>query len=530
MTDSQQDTPDNGFADVEVSRKNGISIFWVIPLVALLIGGWLSVTAYLNKGPLVTIVFKQASGVIANKTKVRLHDVDIGVVESVSLTEDLTQAIVKARLSKESEKLLVKGTKFWVEEPRVSATEIRGLQTLLSGVFIGIKPAESGKATDEFIGLEEPPFIPDEQGRYFTLSAKERGSLVKGSPVIYRGLDVGQTVSYKMLDDGDTIAVKIFIKAPFYNYVNLNTRFWESSGVEVSLSAEGFELQTESMTTILIGGITYGLPPFLKKAEIAPENHQFTLYADKNTALTKTYATREMVMYFNGSVRGLEVGAPVEFRGMKIGEVTGIHLQFDAQDFAFKIPVFIETYQDRFEIIGNMDQQTQLSYQGDSQGNMQRLVNNGMRARLESGNLLTGARIISLDVYPDEPEIAVAMEGDRLVVPTLPTSLDELTAGLTSIINKISAMPLEQIGRDLGGAVKRTRQLLESNEVEDAIRQLDATLKETAAFTRSMNTTITPQIDATLRELKNASRSIKAMADYLERHPEALIKGKAGGK
>ncbi|MCW8964069.1 MAG: MlaD family protein [Gammaproteobacteria bacterium] len=526
MTDSQHDMPDNGFADVEVSRKSGISIFWVIPLIALLIGGWLSITAYLDKGPLVTIIFKQASGVIANKTKVRMHDVDIGVVESVTLSEDFTQAVVKARLSKESEKLLVEGTKFWVEEPRVSATEIRGLQTLLSGVFIGIKPASSGKSTTDFVGLEEPPFIPDEQGRYFTLSAKQRGSLNKGSPVIYRGLDVGQVVSYKMRDDGDIIDVKVFIKAPFFNYVNMNTRFWESSGIEVSLSAEGFELQTESMTTILIGGISYGLPPFLPKAEITPDNHKFILYPDKNEAFTQTYDSREMVMYFNGSVRGLEIGAPVEFRGMKVGEVTDIRLQFDAQDFAIQIPVFVEIYYGRMEIVGRMDVEALLSEQGSGEHNMQRLVDNGMRARLESGSLLTGARLVALDMYPDEPRVDVVMENDRLVVPTLPTSLDELTAGLTSIINKISAMPLEQIGRDLGGAVNRTRQLLESNEIEDAIMSLDATLQETAAFTRSMNTTITPQIDATLRELKNASRSIKAMADYLERHPEALIKGK----
>jgi paraquat-inducible protein B len=518
--------PDNGFADVEVSRKSGISIFWVIPLIALLIGGWLSVTAYLNKGPLVTITFKKAAGVIANKTKVRMHDVEIGVVESVSLTDDLKQAVVKARLSKESEKLLVKGTQFWIEEPHVSATEIRGLQTLLSGVFIGIDPAKSGKPTDEFDGLEEPPFIPEEQGKYFTLNAKQRGSLNKGSPVIYRGLDVGQIVSYKMLDDGDTIAVKVFIKAPFYNYINMNTRFWESSGVEVSLSAEGFELQTESMTTILIGGISFGLPPYLEKTEVAQENQEFVLHPDKDKAFAISYKSREMVMYFDGSVRGLEAGAPVEFRGMKVGEVTDIRLQFDAQDFAIQIPVFVEIYQDRMEIVGQMDAEAQKSYQGSGGHNIQRLVDNGMRARLESGNLLTGARIITLDMYPDEPKIEVAMEDGRLVVPTLPTSLDELTSGLTNIINKISAMPLEQIGRDLGGSVKRVRQLLESNEIEDAIKSLDATLKETATFTRSMNTTVTPQLDATLRELRGASRSIKAMADYLERHPEALIKGK----
>jgi len=292
------------------------------------------------------------------------------------------------------------------------------------------------------------------------------------------------------------------------------------------LGAEGFQVDTESMVSVLIGGISFGRPGFLKKGEPVKEHHDFPLYPKKDLAYEKVYETRELLMYFDGSVRGLEVGAPVEFRGMKIGEVTDIRLQFDAQSFVPRIPIYIETYEGIFETIGQLDQEAQISDQGTGQANLQRLVDKGMRARLESGNLLTGARIISIDMYPDEPSAEVVMEDGRIVVPTLPTSLDELTAGLTTIINKISAMPLEQIGRDLGGTIKRVRQLVESNEIEDAIKSLDATLQETATFTRSMNTTVTPQLDATLRELKNASRSIMAMADYLERHPEALIKGK----
>ena len=521
MTDS-----DAEIGGVAVSRKSGISIFWIIPLVALAIGGWLSFKAYTDQGPLVTITFKKAEGVVAEKTKVRLRDVDVGMVESVDLSDDLQTVIVKARLKKDAEKHLFEGTRFWVETPRVSATEVKGLETLLSGVFIGIDPVKTGNETLEFTGLDNPPFIADKDGRFYQLYTLHRGSINPGSPVTYRGLDAGQVVSYKMDEAGEKIEIKIFVKAPFYQHIHTNTRFWESSGVHIKLSAEGFQVDTESMASVLIGGISFGRPEHLKKGEPVAQEHKFLLFADKDRAVEKVYDTRDMVMYFDGSVRGLEIGAPVEFRGMKIGEVTDIRLQFDAENFAPRIPVYIETYHGRFETIGKMDQAAQISEQGTGQANLQRLVDNGMRARLESGNLLTGARIISIDMYPDEPKVEVVMEGERIVIPTLPTSLDELTEGITTIINKISAMPLEQIGKDLQGTIKRARQLLESNEIEQAVVSLNSALKEAEAFANSMNTKVTPQLDATLRELKNASRSIKAMADYLERHPEALIKGK----
>jgi len=554
MTASQQNTPEEEIAGVDVSQRTGFSIIWVIPLVALIIGSWMTVKTYMDQGPLVAIEFKNAAGVIAKKTKVRMRDVEIGVVEQVLLSDDMERVIVKARLTNESEKMLVEGTRFWVEVPRVTATEVKGLQTILSGVFIGIDPAESGQEKRKFIGLDKPPFLANEDGgRFFNLHADSRGSVNEGSPVVYRGIDVGQVVSYEMSGDGSGVDIRIYIKAPYYGHINLNTRFWEISGINLKLSAEGFEVNTESIVSILIGGISFGLPDYLDQAEIAQENKKFNLYSGKDQAFERSYETREMVLYFDGSVRGLEIGAPVEFRGIKVGKVTDIRLQFDQQDFAIRIPVYIQIHTDRFEMIGEMDKSTLLSSQGSGAENMQRLVGNGMRAQLQSGSLLTGARLVTLNMYPDAPKAEITIEGNRIVMPTIPASFDELTGGITTIINKISAMPLEQIGADLAGTVKRAkellekeeleqistdlagtvkraRELLENKEIEEAIHSLNSALKETEVFTKNISTTVTPQLNATLRELKSAARSIKAMADYLERHPEALIQGKAGGR
>jgi paraquat-inducible protein B len=530
MTEPQNNTSEDEVAGVDVSQRTGFSIIWVIPLVALAIGIWMSVSAYVEKGPLVTIEFKTASGVVAKKTKVRMNDVEIGVVESVTLSEDLERVIIKARLSKESEKMLVEGSRFWIESPRISATEVKGLQTILSGVFIGIEPAKGGKAKYEFIGLEEPPFITNERGRYFILHAEHRGSVQKNSPIIYRGLDVGEVVRYKMNDEGTSIDITVFIREPFSNYVNLNTRFWESSGIEVILSADGLEVEAESVVTILAGGISFGTPDHLGKGEAAPENHEFVMFDDQGLAFNQVRDKNSVLLYFNGSVRGLKVGAPVEFRGIKIGEVVSFRLQIIAEDFSIRIPVLVELEKGHFEIIGEGDRSTIERNAGGRMATIQRLVDNGVRAQLNTGNLLTGALYVELDVHKDAPPAQVTMENGLLVVPTVPTAIDAITTGIKTVLNKISAMPLEQIGQDLGGAIKKARELLESEEIEGAIHSLDSALNEVESFTKNLNTKIVPQADATLRELKNASRSIKAMADYLERHPEALIKGKAGGR
>ena len=521
--------PEQDIADVEISQRNGISIFWIIPLVALVIGGWMTAKAYLDQGPLVQIHFKSATGVVADKTKVRMRDVEIGVVESVVLSDDLEGAVVKVRLTKESEKMLVEGTRFWIESPRVTAGEIRGLQTLLSGVFIGIDPARSGKYQDEFTGLEEPPFIGEEnEGTYYVLVSDRRYSISVGSPVSYRGMDAGQVVSYKMNDEGTEVVTRIFIYKPYDKHINVNTRFWQSSGVNLSLGADGLKVETESIVSIISGGISFSTPGYLGNGELAPENHEFTVYGDQETAFEPEREKYPVLFYFSGSVRGLTIGAPVEFRGIKIGEVTSLHLQIDASDFSIKIPVVAEIEKGHFDII------KEGQYEEITNANqlelMTRLVNNGLRAQLKTGSLITGAIYIDFDIYKDSSPAVVTTENGVVVLPTIPTALDAITSGVTEILNKVAAMPLEQIGQDLGGAVKRTRALLESDQIDKAISNLNATLEETQQFARSFNTVITPQVESMLRELKNASRSIKAMADYLDRHPEALIQGKQGGR
>jgi len=522
--------PDEEIADVEVSQRAGFSIIWVIPLLALAIGVWMSVKAYVDKGPLVTIEFKTGSGVTAKKTKVRMNDVEIGVVEEVALSDDLERVIVKARLTKKSEKMLVEGTRFWIESPRISATEVKGLQTILSGVYIGIDPAKGGKAKYQFTGMDEPPFITTESGRYFVLHTEHRGSITTGSPVVYRGVEVGEVVRGKMNDKGTSIDVTVFVREPFFKHVNLNTRFWESSGLEVILSADGLEVEAESVASMLAGGISFGVPDHLEKGEVAPENHEFEMFKDRDLAFKQVRDKNLVLFYFNSSVRGLKVGAPVEFRGIRIGEVVSFRLQIIAADFSIRVPVLVEFEEGHFEIIGEKNIAAIKDKEGGRLAVMQRLIDNGVRAQLKTGSLLTGALYIDMDVYKDATPVQLAMENGVMVLPTVPTAIDSITTGIKTVLNKISAMPLEQIGEDLGGAVKQARELLESKEIEGAIHSLNSALNEFESFTKNMNTKITPQVDATLRELKNASRSIRAMADYLERHPEALIQGKQGGR
>ncbi|MCP4339923.1 MAG: MCE family protein [Desulfobulbaceae bacterium] len=279
------------------------------------------------------------------------------------------------------------------------------------------------------------------------------------------------------------------------------------------------------------GAIAFGTPEHLEVGERAIENHAFEMFSNREAAFKPIREKYQTLLYFNGSVRGLKIGAPVEFRGIKIGEVLDLHLQISASDFSIRIPVLIEMELGHFEMLGDVEGVARSNNQTRTKmAHMQRLVDNGMRAQLKTGSLITGALYVDFDLHEGVPAEQIVKEDGVLVLPTVPSTLDALTSGVTKILNKIAAMPLEQIGVDLEGAVKKARELLESEEIGSAIHSLSSTLKQTEKFTKNVNSMITPQLNATLRELKDASRSIKAMADYLERHPEALISGKKGGR
>jgi paraquat-inducible protein B len=514
-----------GVHDAVIERRSRPSLVWVIPIVAALVGAWLTYHTFSQRGPAVTIIFDTAEGLEAGKTKVKYKDVEIGSVESIILSEDLTHVVVTARLVKEASAYLREGTRFWVVRAQVSAGNVSGLSTLFSGAYIGIDPAFEGGRRRAFEGLNAPPVVTsDEAGSLFTLRTTEPRPIQVGSPVYYRAIQVGQVASYELDEDDRFTTAKVFVESPHDKRVQRNTQFWIASGVDMSLSADGIQVDTVSLTSLLIGGIAFDTPRGRDPGGPVEDGSVFTLYKNR-IATTEPVLTagNRFLLNFEQSVGGLTVGAPVQFRGIKIGEVTDVRLIYDFVTETPRIPVMIVLHPELIEFVGHES--------GTLQERWKSMVARGMRAQLQTGNLITGQLLVGLDFHPDAPPAEIIMSGSVPELPTIPSPIEVLKAGLTQFVNRLSSMPLEQIGANLNQMLKELSTL--SGTLNDEMMpSLVATLTEAEKALASADSLIAPDSDASIElkrllfELADAAKAIRRLAEQLEEHPESLIQGK----
>jgi paraquat-inducible protein B len=492
---------------------------WIIPVVAALAGVWIAVTRILNQGPNITIVFQSAEGLEAGKTKIHYNGVDIGTVTTIRLAEDHKTVIIHAQMAPKTETFLSEDTQFWVVRPRISGSNVTGLGTLISGAYIGLEIGSSKETKREFVGLETPPIVTGEiPGRLFKLKTSELGSLDTGTPIFFRQLQVGQVASYELNPDGKSLTVLVFVRAPYDQYVNPDTRFWHASGIDVSLSASGLTIQTQSVLSILIGGIAFETAATDPVLPAAAENTLFPLFPSRADAFKA--APREpqtYVLLFKDSVRGLVQGAPVELRGIQIGEVADVRAQFDAKTAQFSVPVTIHLDPQRLGVkVFGLGPGTDIA--AIRRRFIDTLVAHGVRAQLRSGNLLTGSAYVAFDFFPAAPAAVVDWSQEPVQLPTIPGQLQTMEASLDHIITKLDKLPLDQIAQAL----------------QKAMGDLDLTLLSARGTIDSAGTIVRPnspqaqQLDSTLEEVRRAARSIRVLTDYLDRHPEALIRGKKG--
>ncbi|MGH8662720.1 MAG: intermembrane transport protein PqiB [Burkholderiales bacterium] len=540
-------------AQAQPKSRWSFQVVWLIPLVSALIGGWLAVKAVLERGPTITVSFQNAEGLEAGKTKLKYKDVEIGLVKSVTLAQDLTGVIATAELVKDFTPHLVEDTRFWIVRPRISGGTVSGLNTLLSGSYVAVDIGKAAVSSRNFQGLDTPPIVAvDAPGREFALTGDSVGSVDSGSPVFFRRLKVGQVTSYALNEDGNGVTIKVFVNAPYDKYVGANTRFWNASGFDVTLDANGLKLELESFVSILLGGIAFETPTQNGTFARAAANTAFQLFANRTEAMKNPESdVLGFVFAFNESARGLVPGAPVDFRGLVVGEVVAVKLDVDPKSGQIVVPVEVNIYPDRMRLA-----QRNVSARRNPEARRRfigELVARGMRAQLRTGSFITGSLYVALDFFPRAGKAQVNWASVPVELPTTPGGRQELQQAIASVAAKIESFPLAELGNDARSALASADRMLKrvDTDVTPELRQalqsgtklltrLDTEVagearavlidarKALVSADKLLSTEAPLQQDAreAMREMARAAQAFRTLADYLERDPQAVLLGK----
>lgn len=521
--------------NVKPKRQARISWIWLVPFIAVLVGLSLLVRGWLSMGPVVTISFESASGLEVGQTKVRYRDVVVGVVKDISISEDRSTVLVKAQLDRDGAKFYTQeAARYWVVRPQLGLSGVTGLGTLISGAYISVDAPKEISKKDEvtfFKGLETPPEITSgREGRRVTLLSGDLGSLDIGSPVYYRRIRAGRIIGYNLADDGRKVNVQAFIDAPYDKFITDDTRFWNVSGINMTLGTSGVEVRTGSLTSVIMGGIAFtSANPF--NTTPAPEGAVFALANSQAEALAEADGPPFRVdMVFRQSVRGLKVGAPVDFRGMELGEIYDIDLEFDESEKRFHVLVKAHLYPLRFGGAFDRMSDEDKAKPYPAHALLGPMIQYGMRAQIKASNLLTGQQYISLDFVRDAEPVEIDPKSNPLVMPTVVGSFDKLQEQLSSIVAKIDAVPFEGIGKDLQASLASLHRLLD--QLGKTAPQLTSTLKAAQDSLQKVDkmldddSSMNAGLGDTMRELQSAAKSLRALGDYLQTHPSALIRGR----
>ncbi|MFA3792536.1 intermembrane transport protein PqiB [Aliiglaciecola sp. SL4] len=537
MTDNNNQQTDSQAADIESSRI--ISKFWLIPLVALSIGMWMVYHQWANQGPLITIEFVSASGIEADQTKIKTKDVEIGVVKKVELKPDLSGVIVTARMNPSAEILLGENSKFWLVRPRVSLNGVSGLTTLLSGPYITLEPNTEGEQSSEFIALETPPTTAaGTPGLQISLNSDQELSFKAGDPIIYKGLKVGEFEDMHFDVDKRKVSYNAFIQAPYHKLITENTKFWNASGISLDLAANGIEIKTGSIETMLTNGVTFGIPEGMPTGKRVTSQASFEIYKDYDSASNKRYKLGvNFVLMIKDSIRGLTVGAPVEYRGLQIGKVVEINLPGLAEskllDDEFAIPVLINIQPSRMQ-------------QPDNQAGVEiikrqtlRGIEQGLRASLKIGNIVTGGLYVDLQHYKDaEPEPLSRFHGYN-VIPTTSGEFAQITQKVSGVLDNINAIPFAEISQDASQlmqtfnstalALQQTIDTLDGLLVDVKDQQTSENINHAAeSFTQllkdySAGSKTNQELISTMQQFQTTLQQLIPLLQQLNQKPNSLI-------
>lgn len=550
---SQADEP-------QVRRARRLSWFWLLPLVAAVLGLWLVKRHFDDFGEMVTVSFPSAEGLSAGKTEVRCRAVKIGELESINLTEDL-EVDLELRIKPKYLHLLREESQFWVVKARISGGSVSGLGTVFSGAYIELDPGTGEQGKREFVGLETPPPTPNSvPGLRLELVTEDPGGVDVGSGVYFQNNLVGKIES-RVFDPGrEEVTLGVFIEEKYRELVSTNTFFWGVSGLQLRIGAEGVDLDLPSLDSLLKGQVAFGLMEGEVEGEEITDGFVYRLYRNLAEAEASSFESEgEFLLLFEQSVRGLTEGAAVEFRGLKVGRVNEISYGLVRDGDDNQTPVLIQLnkrlLQKHFP--------PELLDEGG--GGIEKALNKGLRASLKSSNLLTGQRYVDMDYYPEEGSAQVAVLDNYLVLPTVETGLGQLEERVTAVIEKINEIPIESLVNQLEAttlAAQNTLHIMNDKleSTEPILAESQATLQEMKASLASLNEILSSeetrsipadvkltlaQINETLKplsndgavygdlrrtmdELRSATRSIERLTETISDKPNSLLFGKPG--
>ena len=532
-------------AQAEIQEGRGFNAIWIIPIVALLLGIYMVVHTWMNEGPEIEIAFDTASGLTAGKTKIKYRNVEMGLVTEVNLTDDFEGVVAKVKMDLQAKPLLKADTQFWVVTARVSVGNISGLDTLLSGAYIQMSPGVEGKAgTRQFKALPRPPLTPaDAPGLRLQLLAERAGSVSDGDAVVYRGYKVGRVETSEFDSELERMRYEIFIDAPFHELVDSSVRFYNTSGISLSASAEGLKINTGSMDTVLLGGIGFGRPPDIPEGDPVEPGTEFKLYGSLEDTLENPFSYGHyFVVHFAQSLKGLLPGAPVEYRGIRIGRVERILMKELMQEQLIEehetghveytgvpIPVLIYVEPGRLTL-PDTPESVEILKVAIRDG-----VTNGMRATMETGNLLTGARYIGIDYYPnagDESEMGTFLE--YATIPTIGGGIDQIMVKVNSILDKIDRAPIEETLTNANDAIAQLdkalvglEKMLNSEDMQKLPTDLSKTLDELRQTLDGLSpdSELYQNVNGSMRQLNRTLNNVEALTRTLSGQPNAAVMG-----
>ena len=551
MANSTNKQPATSNVEQAATLSAKASLAWLLPLAALLFAAWVLWRSYVELGPLVEIEFETAGGVEAGVTRVLHNDVEVGKVETVRLSDDLDSVVVSVRLDPVVASYVDNDARFWIVNAQINATGISGLSTLLSGAYIEVDwDNEQGERRKEFIGLDEPPLTErGTPGLRLTLSAEESGFINVGSPVFLRQIEAGRVERRRLSDDATEVLFDIFIEAPFHKHVFPETRFFGVSGVEAKIDANGATVRVESAAALISGGLAFENTPQSSSAEPVTETgRRYKLFDSRSDADESLFDGEDdenfrLIARFNGSVKGLRKGAPIEYNGITVGKVSSVSVQLPRAANESSIATVVLQFQPKRLGLEDVTRQGWLA-------TVNGFVESGLRVQLTKGNLLTGSLIIKLVNKPELSQESIDLSSKPYpAVPVIPSNTDAITADAETLIKNLSELPLDSLVVSATQLLQEARQLLASPDIAKLPAQLatsmeslsDATtslpemvesLKQTSDSASDVLQGLSPdsevyiELSEALRELGEAARSIAAFAQVLEDNPNAIITGR----